>query len=45
MLIVMLMPAGAFLRGVGGRLGLAAFVTVMLLVALCRATAWTTRDT
>jgi len=45
MLIVMLMPAGAFLRGVGGRLGLAAFVTVMLLVALCRATAWTTRGT
>jgi hypothetical protein len=44
-LIVVLMPAGAFLRGVGGRLGLAAFVTVMLLVALCRATAWTTRGT
>ena len=38
-LIVMLMPARAFLRGVGGRLGLAAFVTVMLLVALCGPTA------
>jgi hypothetical protein len=41
-LIVTLMPAGALLRGVGGRLGLAAFVTVTLLVALRRATTWAT---
>jgi hypothetical protein len=44
-LIVMLMPTIAFLRGVGGRLGLATFATVMLLVALRRATAWTMRGT
>jgi len=42
-LVVLLVPARAFLPGVGGRLGLAAFVTVMLLVALSRGAAWTMR--
>jgi hypothetical protein len=43
-LIVLLVPVRAFLPGFGGGLGLAAFIAVMLLIALSRATAWTTGD-
>jgi hypothetical protein len=43
-LIVLLVPVRGFLHGFGGGLGLAAFVTVMVLVALSGATARTTRD-
>jgi hypothetical protein len=43
-LTVLLIPVRAFLPGFGGGLGFAAFVTVMLLVASRRATAWTTRE-
>ena len=43
-LIVVLVPVRAFLNGFGGGLGLAAFIAVMLLIALSRATAWMTRN-
>jgi hypothetical protein len=43
-LIVLLVPVRAFLNGFGGGLGLAAFIAVMLLIAVSRATAWMTRD-
>jgi hypothetical protein len=39
-LIVLLVPVRAYLNGFGGGLGLAAFIAVMLLVAVRRATAW-----
>jgi hypothetical protein len=42
-LIVVLVPVRAFLNGFGGGLGLAAFIAVMLLIALSRATAWIAR--
>ena len=43
-LIVVLVPVRGFLNGFGGGLGLAAFIAVMLLIALSRATVWLTRD-
>jgi hypothetical protein len=43
-LIVLLVPVRDFLNGFGGGLGLAAFIAVMLLIAVNRATAWMTRD-
>jgi hypothetical protein len=43
-LVVLLVPVRAFLNGFGGGLGLAAFIAVMLLIALSRATVWMTRD-
>ena len=43
-LIVVLVPVRGFLNGFGGGLGLAAFIAVMLLIALSRATVWMTRD-
>jgi hypothetical protein len=43
-LIVVLVPVRAFLNGFGGGLGLAAFIAVMLLIALSRAAAWMMRD-
>jgi hypothetical protein len=39
-LIVLLVPVRGFLNGFGGGLGLAAFIAVMLLVTVNRATAW-----
>jgi hypothetical protein len=43
-LIVVLVPVRAYLNGFGGGLGLAAFIAVMLIVCVRRATAWTTRN-
>jgi hypothetical protein len=43
-LVVVLVPVRAFLNGFGGGLGLAAFVAVVLLIAVSRAAAWMTRD-
>jgi hypothetical protein len=42
-LTVVLVPVRAFLPGIGGSLGFAAFVTVALLAACSRAAAWKTR--
>jgi hypothetical protein len=39
-LIVLLVPVRAFLNGFGGGLGLAAFIAMMLIIAVSRATAW-----
>jgi hypothetical protein len=39
-LVVLLVPVRAFLNGFGGGLGLAAFIAVVLLIGLSRATAW-----
>jgi hypothetical protein len=44
-LIVVLAPVHAFLHDFGGSLGLAAFITAMLLVAWSRTAAWTTSGT
>jgi hypothetical protein len=44
-LIVVLAPVHAFLHDFGGSLGLAAFITAMLLVAWNRTAAWTTSGT
>jgi hypothetical protein len=43
-LIALLAPLRAFLSGFGGGLGLAAFIAVLLLIAVRRATAWMTCD-
>jgi hypothetical protein len=43
-LMVLLVSVRAFLPGFGGGLGLAAFIAVMLIIALSRATAWMTGD-
>jgi hypothetical protein len=44
-LMVLLVPVRAFLPGFGGGLGLAAFIAVMLIIALSRANAWMTGGT
>jgi hypothetical protein len=44
-LIVVLAPVHAFLHDFGGSLGLAAFITAMLLVTWSRTAAWTTSGT
>ena len=44
-LMVLLVPVRAFLPGFGGGLGLAAFIAVMLIIALSRTKAWMTGGT